>query len=34
MLETEDPAFLFNTIPADALAPKVTSASIGMVLAV
>ena len=34
MLETEFPALGVNTMPADALAPKVASASEGMVMAV
>ena len=34
MLEPENSSFGVNTIPADALAPKVTSASAGMALVV
>ena len=34
MLEMEYPGFGVNTMPADALAPKVTRASVGMSLAV
>ena len=34
MLETEYSGLVVNTMPADALAPKVASASAGMVLAV
>ena len=34
MLERNIPALGVNTLPADALAPKVTRASVGMVFAV